>query len=317
MSDEDPQLDAATERAIDLSALAANENAIDVDIACRGCGYDLRSLQWNAVCPECGLQARSSFPFGESRITDWRFVRAMRGAFVIMILGILIPSIIRSACTLAVLIWPVSIECDWALERALLITASYSWDLSLVFAFMAPLRAAISSIRSTSAVVRRMGYVMLLFSVLGEAIQIVAACRYFAIKNTGVFTANFPLSAAMATSAFLGPTACVMLWILIWLFFRNTTAPWSRRFVLIALLMTLAWAVGQVLAKFADWTLWLTNPGGFWSLSPTWALNLSRLENWAWSWLAGVEFAVPYVVLIAIFICQRSLIRIERSGSRV
>src|SRR5205085_4558522 len=79
---------------------AADPDCVDDDLACRGCGYNLRTRAWDAPCPECGLPvARSRLP-GGFLFQSWRAIRWLRTGLYMVVIGILTSAVVTDAFTL-------------------------------------------------------------------------------------------------------------------------------------------------------------------------------------------------------------------------
>src|SRR4051812_6750983 len=66
------------------------DGRVDADIPCRQCGYNLRTLQPNGTCPECGLPVLPSLRWQHLAYGDPRLITRMAlGAYVIAITPLL------------------------------------------------------------------------------------------------------------------------------------------------------------------------------------------------------------------------------------
>lgn len=73
----------------DMSVLLDDQGRIAQDLPCIGCGYNLRSIEWEGQCPECGGQAARTTTFlaeyGVDRKSLRRIMWAMTALAVMMI----------------------------------------------------------------------------------------------------------------------------------------------------------------------------------------------------------------------------------------
>ena len=72
--------------------LVAPSDSVTDDLGCPRCGYNLRTLMWSGVCPECDLPViAASHPHGW-RLADVRSLRRVRYSIGLMVLsGVLAP----------------------------------------------------------------------------------------------------------------------------------------------------------------------------------------------------------------------------------
>lgn len=56
----------------------APAGVIDADIPCVGCGHNLRTLRWGALCPECARPVRDSLRPDDLRFADLNWLRRVR-----------------------------------------------------------------------------------------------------------------------------------------------------------------------------------------------------------------------------------------------
>src|ERR1043166_7425163 len=65
------------------------ETTVAQDLTCRGCDYNLRTLRWNDLCPECAQPvAQSQLPQGFD-FTSWRNIVWLRRGLRLIVVGIL------------------------------------------------------------------------------------------------------------------------------------------------------------------------------------------------------------------------------------
>jgi len=96
--------------------LPASE-VVSTDLDCRRCGYNLRSISWQSVCPGCGLNLAESRLPRFVAINSWREMRQIRRGTQLLLFSVVLEWITRI---------PMSIACLYWLQ---LLAAGYRWLL--------------------------------------------------------------------------------------------------------------------------------------------------------------------------------------------
>ena len=65
------------------------DETVESDLQCAGCGYNLRTLAWDARCPECGLAVDRSLPPPRFRFGKMATAIRVRRGLTLVVLGIL------------------------------------------------------------------------------------------------------------------------------------------------------------------------------------------------------------------------------------
>ena len=73
------------------------------DSPCRDCAYNLRTLAWEGVCPECGLPVRASRLPKHLRFGSFRSIRRTRLGIAFCVVAMLLPALSETAFTIATL----------------------------------------------------------------------------------------------------------------------------------------------------------------------------------------------------------------------
>ncbi|MCH8807913.1 MAG: hypothetical protein IH986_17750 [Planctomycetes bacterium] len=84
-----------------------NSGTIGTDQPCRECGYNLRSLSLDGVCPECGRPVRRSIIPDGLRFDSFRAMRRTRLGIGVWVLALALPAMGTSAFKVVTLVTPL------------------------------------------------------------------------------------------------------------------------------------------------------------------------------------------------------------------
>jgi predicted RNA-binding Zn-ribbon protein involved in translation (DUF1610 family) len=91
--------------------------AVDSDLRCTGCGYNLHGLSRDGVCPECGLEIRRSIGGQRLQYADPQWLGKLRHGTQVLILCLIVPVLGALAIMLLV---PIAINKPEALQLSML-----------------------------------------------------------------------------------------------------------------------------------------------------------------------------------------------------
>lgn len=106
---------------------------VPTDLTCLSCGYNLRTLAWDGLCPECGRPVRDSVLPANLCFASYRGIRRTRLGLAIWIVSLAVPAIGTIIFTTAILSAPWfwdELGQKGSLARTLFLAANYAWSYS-------------------------------------------------------------------------------------------------------------------------------------------------------------------------------------------
>lgn len=103
---------------------------VPTDLACFSCGYNLRTLAWDGLCPECGRPVRESVLPANLRFASYRGIRRTRLGLAIWIVSLAVPAIgtiIFTTATLSAAWFWDELAQMGDLPRVLFRATAYAW----------------------------------------------------------------------------------------------------------------------------------------------------------------------------------------------
>ena len=76
---------------------------VDTDLACATCGYNLRTLRWDGLCPECGRPMRDSVLPNDLDFGSYQAIRRTRVGIALWIVALTAPAVGLTVYTLVIL----------------------------------------------------------------------------------------------------------------------------------------------------------------------------------------------------------------------
>ncbi len=276
------------------------------DLECARCGYNLRTLDWEGVCPECGLAVRESRLPADFVAPGRRAARRIRAGLAVLAAALLLDAMLRVQYTFAFLhFFSLSNFWRWAAHYGFWYGRLGSHVMEVV-ALVLIARAFVG--RAGHSRPRLAWAAMVCAIVALFAVAIRAAGFGPLSKNMGVgsLVANLALAAM--------PMLRAVSWLLVWaLLFGAVPAArrgvrWALVLVVPGLLLILSWDVirGGSSALLA-WGSWETGSGDFGIVfdADAWRLHrLFTLDQW---WDKNVRSAGWAVVLVAMWPYLRGL----------
>jgi len=105
------------------SAKSIQSSAIDSDLPCRECGYNLRGLMGSGACPECGHAVAESARCNLLRDSDPTYASNLRAAAMVMIVGLGLSAFESTLMPPTIMIEYMDVE-SWAALAIVLIVAA-------------------------------------------------------------------------------------------------------------------------------------------------------------------------------------------------
>lgn len=263
------------------------ESQVAGDLACIGCGYNLRMLPWSSVCPECARAVRDSEAPAGLDFRTWRGVRWTRRGLGLTALAVLLP-LLAHFLFLILTLWMLPATWDATMDRASwpawiyrtsgrLLGDSAAAGAVLVAAGVVAIALPHFSRRSRSKVlVARLAAALAILGVV-VLLPVHLAARFFGVPS---WLARSSLPIGEGSLIVLAAAAALTWVVLAWRVLRPspTLAAWLWALVVLAVLDALAHVVGTIMianAAGASWSVagFLVTPA---ANQPDWLVVLSR-----------------------------------------
>lgn len=242
--------------------------SVDYDLLCRGCDYNLRTLGWASVCPECGLDIGRS-PLPETfRFRTWREFHRVRIGMVCIVAAIFVSAVLTLGYAVLSLFWTQLYRSTWS---GWLRPCTWAWGYGLVAARASIMAAILWAVSGSYWGLHRhspfLGRTIGAIAVISMIFEVLALFNFQIVPMWLFEPGSAAQSITASVIAFASSSAAPMAMTLFWAWLARGTnaslAPWIKYVLVIAaaaLVVRGATEVafeGQIaysMAKYGRWT---------------------------------------------------------------
>jgi hypothetical protein len=298
------------------TASARTSAVVTTDLPCIRCAYNLRTLPWNGICPECGHPVRHSRMPAGLRFHSFSEVRWARRSVALWVLGGLLS-------TLGYLALYVALICVWP-RRAQVPPDPVVPDFVYKYLFRAQVHAFYAQMACTAAaiitfaipIIRRRGTwdCWAAWTAMGTGFVGMVGAIYVNVQYYSQSAVSTTLNPYISYASSMLLALAIITW---WILLAVQLGP-GRRLLRLVFWGALAVPVLSLARIVLAGVVWFfgAHPamsGGlaFWDLSepPAWQASLTRILTVTASWESRLQLYVLVALLFYLLVLQRALAR--------